>query len=151
MKYLLKEKELDNSSKPNQTRAKGCLPEKNTTSKKELLALSPGEVTEGSWCYRWKWWVRTTWANQKSIWQRFGVFRVKFQKVNFNPVPIFVGGGGLALTQHHSCDTETDDQHNTRDGSSEQPGARLQISYFTDKFAVNNILLYLFGTGEDNE
>ncbi len=28
MKYLLKERELDNSSKPNQTWAKGSLPEK---------------------------------------------------------------------------------------------------------------------------
>jgi hypothetical protein len=28
--YLLKKRELDNSSKPNKTRAKGSLPEKNT-------------------------------------------------------------------------------------------------------------------------
>jgi hypothetical protein len=31
---------MDNSSKPNQTRTKGSLPDKNTTSKKELLTLS---------------------------------------------------------------------------------------------------------------
>jgi hypothetical protein len=47
-KYLLTERELDNSSKPNQTRAKGSPPEKNTTSKKELLNLSLGNVAEGS-------------------------------------------------------------------------------------------------------
>jgi hypothetical protein len=48
MEYLLKKRELDNSSKPNRTRAKGCLPEKNTTHKKELLTLTPGNVAEGS-------------------------------------------------------------------------------------------------------
>jgi hypothetical protein len=47
-KYHLTERELDNSSKPNQTRAKGSPPEKNTTSKKELLNLSLGNVAEGS-------------------------------------------------------------------------------------------------------
>jgi hypothetical protein len=35
--FLLKTRELDNSSKPNRTRAKGSPPEKNTASKKELL------------------------------------------------------------------------------------------------------------------
>ncbi len=48
MEYLLKKRELDNSSKLNRTRAKGSLPEKNTTSKKELLTLSPGNVAEGN-------------------------------------------------------------------------------------------------------
>jgi hypothetical protein len=38
---------LDNSCKPNQTRAKGSPPEKNTTSKKELLTLTLGNVAEG--------------------------------------------------------------------------------------------------------
>ncbi len=44
--YLLKKRELDNRSKPNQTRAKGSPPEKNTTSKKERLNLSPGKVAD---------------------------------------------------------------------------------------------------------
>jgi hypothetical protein len=48
MEYLLKEKELENSPKPNRTRAKGSPPEKNTTSKKELLTVSLGNVAEGS-------------------------------------------------------------------------------------------------------
>jgi hypothetical protein len=48
MEYLLKEIELDKSSKPNLRRAKGSTPEKNTTSKKELLTLSLGKVAEGS-------------------------------------------------------------------------------------------------------
>jgi hypothetical protein len=48
MEYLLKKRELDNSSKPNQTRAKDSPPDKNTTSKKELLTLSLGKVAEGS-------------------------------------------------------------------------------------------------------
>jgi hypothetical protein len=47
MEYLLKKRELDNSSKPNQTRAKGRPLEKNTCSKKELLTLPPGKVAEG--------------------------------------------------------------------------------------------------------
>jgi hypothetical protein len=45
--YLLKKRELDNSSKPIRTRAKGCPSEKNTTSMKELLTLTPGYVTDG--------------------------------------------------------------------------------------------------------
>jgi hypothetical protein len=32
---------------PNQIRAKGSPPEKNTTSKKELLTITPGYVAEG--------------------------------------------------------------------------------------------------------
>ncbi len=44
---LLKKRELDNSSKRNQTRAKGSLPENNTTDKKEQLTLTPGNVAEG--------------------------------------------------------------------------------------------------------
>jgi hypothetical protein len=46
--YLLKKRDLDNSSKPNRTRTKGSPPEKNTTNKKELLTLSPVNVEEGS-------------------------------------------------------------------------------------------------------
>jgi hypothetical protein len=46
--YIIKERELDNSSKPNRTRAKDSSPEKNATRKKELLTLSPGNVAEGS-------------------------------------------------------------------------------------------------------
>ncbi len=48
IKYLLKKRELDYSSMPNRTGAKGSLPEKNTTGKKELLTLFPGNVAEGS-------------------------------------------------------------------------------------------------------
>ncbi len=65
------------------------------------------------------------------------------------PIPAG-GGGGSVLTQHQSSDTETDGQRKTRDGSSYQPGALLQISYFTDEFTVHNILQYYFGTGEDD-
>jgi hypothetical protein len=46
---------------------------------------------------------------------------------------------------------ETDNQRNTRNGSSGRSGAQLQILYFTDEFTVHNILQYYFGTGEDNE
>jgi hypothetical protein len=46
--YLLKKRELGNSSKSNQTKAKGSPPEKNTTSKKELLTLTLGSIAEGS-------------------------------------------------------------------------------------------------------
>ncbi len=45
---LLKERELDDSYKPSQIRTKGSPPEKNTTVKKKLLTLSPGNVAEGS-------------------------------------------------------------------------------------------------------
>ncbi len=42
-----KERELDNSSKPNGTRTKGIPPEKNTTDKKALLTLTPDNIAEG--------------------------------------------------------------------------------------------------------
>jgi hypothetical protein len=45
--YLLKRRELENSSRPDRTRAKGSPPEKNTTDKKELLILTPGNIAEG--------------------------------------------------------------------------------------------------------
>ncbi len=48
MEYLLKERELDNSSKLNQIRAKGSPPEKNTTGEKELLTLSLGDIEKES-------------------------------------------------------------------------------------------------------
>ncbi len=37
--YLLAERELDNSSKPNRTRAKGSPPEKTTTTKKDTHSI----------------------------------------------------------------------------------------------------------------
>jgi hypothetical protein len=45
---VLKERELDNSSKPNRIRAKGSPSEKTTAVKKELLTLFPGSVAEES-------------------------------------------------------------------------------------------------------
>jgi hypothetical protein len=45
--YLLKERELDNSSKPNRIRTKDGLPEKIPLIKKELFTLSPVDVAEG--------------------------------------------------------------------------------------------------------
>ncbi len=57
-------------------------------------------------------------------------------------------GGGSVLTQHQTRDTETDGQRNPRDGSSGQPCALLEISYFTDEFAVCNILQHYFETGD---
>jgi hypothetical protein len=47
IEYMLKKRALDNSSKPNQTRAKGSPPKKNTTSKKELHTVTPVNVGEG--------------------------------------------------------------------------------------------------------
>ncbi len=50
MKYLLVEREPDNSSKSNQTRAKGSPPEKNTTSMKSYslyLQVTLQKVVDG--------------------------------------------------------------------------------------------------------
>jgi hypothetical protein len=47
MEYLLKKRELYNNSRPNQTRAKGSPPEKNTSDKKELFTLTLDNVAEG--------------------------------------------------------------------------------------------------------
>ncbi len=57
--------------------------------------------------------------------------------------------GGLGF--HQSRDTETESPCNTQDGLSGRPGSLLQISYFTDEFAVHSILKHYFGTGEDDE
>ncbi len=46
---------------------------------------------------------------------------------------------------------ETNGQRKTRDGSSGRPGALLEISYFTDGFAVCNILQHYFGSGEGDK
>ncbi len=46
--YLLKTRELDNSSKPNGTKAKGSPPEKNTTSKKEILTQLQVTMQKGN-------------------------------------------------------------------------------------------------------
>jgi hypothetical protein len=48
-------------------------------------------------------------------------------------MPIPAGGRAQFFTQHQSHETETDSQRNTCDGSSGQPGAPLEISYFTGK------------------
>jgi hypothetical protein len=42
------QRELDNSSKTNHTRAKGSAPEKAQQVKKELINLSPVDVAEGT-------------------------------------------------------------------------------------------------------
>ncbi len=66
-------------------------------------------------------------------------------------IPVGGEGGGSVLTQHQSHDIETDGQHNTPDESSGRPGALLEISYFTNEFAVRNIVQYYFGSEEDDE
>jgi hypothetical protein len=46
---------------------------------------------------------------------------------------------------------KTDGQHKTYDWSSGRPGALLEMSYFTDKFAIHHVVQYYFETGEDGE
>ncbi len=110
-KYLLKKNELDNRSKPNWIKDERQPTRENTTSKKELLTLYLGmlqkgvdEVSENEW--KW-WWVRTNRANHKSMWQHFGVLRVKCQKVSLKRQPsAYTFRGGSVLTQHQSSDTK---------------------------------------------
>jgi hypothetical protein len=78
-------------------------PEKYTSGKKELLTLAPGNIADGKSLSQWRWWwVRTSWANHKSMWQRFGVLRVKGLKAKLNRQPsaysIPVWGLGSHLT-----------------------------------------------------
>jgi hypothetical protein len=87
MEYLLKKRELDNSSKPNQTSAKGSPPEKNSIIKKELLTLTPSNHC------RWeklKLMMMVMSENQSSQSQvhvtAFWVLRVKCQKASLNTV-----------------------------------------------------------------
>ncbi len=72
--------------------------------KKELLTLTPGDSAEGrnegdddndGW--------EPGCSDHKSMWQRFGVLRIKCQKVGLNMWASALycrGGGGLVLTQH---------------------------------------------------
>ncbi len=131
---------------------KGSPPEKNATYKKELLTLTPGNVAEGrSWSRWWWWWVRTSQANDKSMWQSFGVLWAKCQKVYIgNPVPILAGkgldshatpvmwyGNGQS-TQHLRCVIRL-----TR------RTARNFIFY--SRTAVHNILQHYFRSEEDDK
>jgi hypothetical protein len=59
--------------------------------------------------------------------------------------------GGYVLTQHQSRDTETDDQRDTRDGSSGRPGALLQISYFPANLQYTIFYNIIWGLGEDDK
>ncbi len=108
-------------------------------------------VTNGrSWSkWRW-WWVRTSWANHKSMWQRFGVLRAKRQNASLKgtPVPIPVGGGGLVLTQHQSKVTEADGQCNTCNGSSGRPGTVLETLHFTGELQYVIFYNIILGLGK---
>jgi hypothetical protein len=117
--------------------------------KKELLTLAPGDAC------RWEklklmkiWWVRTSRANHKSMWQHFGVLKVRRQKASARP-SAYTCRGGLVPIQHQSCDMETDGQCTTRDGSSARPGTLLENSYFR-WIAVRNILWHYLQSGEDD-
>ncbi len=57
--------------------------------------LSPGNVAEKSWYSQWKWWwMGTSWANHKSMWQHFfKALRVKRQKASAST---HREGGGLS-------------------------------------------------------
>jgi hypothetical protein len=58
-------------------------------------------------------------------------------------------GGGSALTQHQSRDSETVSQCNIHDRSSGQPGALLQISYFRSNLLYTIFHNISLGLGED--
>ncbi len=114
--------------------------------KKELLTLSPGNIAEGSWSlWRW-WWVRTSRANHKSMWQHFGVLRVKHQKTSLNrrPIPSTCRGGGGLCSQPISVTWHGNGwsmQHSRR---VIRPAWRTATNFmFYSKFAVHNIFLYL--------
>jgi hypothetical protein len=61
---------------------------------------------------------------------------------------MYVRGWGSVLTQHQSRDTEMDGLRNTCDGSSGQPGALLQTSYFTVNLQYTIFYHFIFGLGK---
>jgi hypothetical protein len=69
-------------------RANNSPPEKGTTDKKKGIVYSrlgwQCRREKWSWWWWW-WWVRISHADHKSMWQRFGVLRVKHQKVGLFP------------------------------------------------------------------
>jgi hypothetical protein len=101
-------------------------------------------VMDGRSWSRWRWWwVRTSQADHKSMWQHFGVLRVKCQEASLNRRP-----SAYTCTQHQRRDTETEGQRNTHDGSSGRPSALLENSIFYRWIAVCNILHILLGLGK---
>jgi hypothetical protein len=93
--------------------------------------------------------VRTSWANHKSMGQRFWVLRVKRQKASLNRWPIaYTAGEGSVLTQHQSRDMEPDGQRNTCHGSSGQAGRLLEISCFTRECSTPHLTTIVLGLGK---
>ncbi len=77
---------------------------KSTKDKKEGIVYS-----NSGWRWRWEkwrqwwwWWVRTSRANNKSMWQHFGVLRVKHQNVGLTRWPTAYTGGEGRLGSHPS-------------------------------------------------
>jgi hypothetical protein len=146
---------MDNSSNPNWTRAKGSSPEKNATSKKELLTLTPGNVADGRcWSRWWWWWVRTSRANHKSMCQHFGVLRVKHRKTSLNrqPSAYTCGGGGSRFSPNTSHVIWKQTVNSTRSKQVIRPPQFTARNFIFFRWtAVRNILQHYFGSGEDDK
>jgi hypothetical protein len=98
--------------------------------------------------WRWWWWVRTSHADQKSMWERFGVLRVKRQKLGLNRRPNAYTAGPHPLP--NLMMGEMDGQHDTCEGSSRSPGALLEILKISHDCSIPNILyIIIFVSGED--
>jgi hypothetical protein len=129
------------------TRAKGIPPDKNITCKKELRTLTLGNIAEGRWWSRWRWWwVRTSRANHKPMWQHFGVLRVKHHKANLirQPSAYICRGGGVSshLTPVTWYRNGRSKQHSR---SVIRPTWRTARNFiFYKRTAVRNILQYYF-------
>jgi hypothetical protein len=63
-KYLLKKRELHNSSKPNLIRAKGSSPQRKTPLLKKSYSLYLWVTLQSWWC-RWRWW----WVSHSQVFQ----------------------------------------------------------------------------------
>jgi hypothetical protein len=95
-------RELDNSSKPNWIKGKRQ-PAREITPplRKSYSLLLLVMFADGRRWSRWRWWwVRTSQARHKSMWQRFGVKRVKRQKASLNRKPsAYICGWGSVSHQ----------------------------------------------------
>jgi hypothetical protein len=96
--------------------------------------------------------VWTSWANHKSMWQRFGVLRVKHQKASFNRWPIAYTCRGGGAWYHLTPITWY------RNGQSMQHLRWvIRLTWCTARnfifyrwIAVRNILQHCFWSGEDD-
>jgi hypothetical protein len=98
-------RELDNSSKPNWIKGKRKpAREKTPQIRKSYSFFLRVMLADGRCWSQWRWWwVRTSQANHKSMWQSYGVLGVQHRKASLNRQPsAHIAGGGARASPNTS-------------------------------------------------